>query len=166
MRETKTNKKPRILIIEDNADTLILNKTIFQSEGFLVVCAKTAGESLTLLDRECNPGAECFDAVLLDYDLPDITGATLGKYIRNNYKDIAIVILTGYGKLPALTRSAAQMGATLLNKPIEPEELVKEVRRAIKGNDKRSINLRSPITSTSVRHILQLAKTNRRLSNA
>lgn len=167
----------KILIVEDNPDTLDLTKFILENAGYNVFTAKTAGETLTLLDTVCPESKQCFDytcltgkcfdAVLIDYDLPDVTGGTLGGWIRGKFKDIALIIFTGYGRLPAIINSTKKIGASLIEKPVIPETLLYEIERSIiettkerklKGEDEKSIS------TPTMKHILRIANITRRAS--
>jgi two-component system OmpR family response regulator len=57
--------------------------------GYLVDLAGTAAEAITLLERSE------FDAIVLDYVLPTMDGATLVAKIREMGVDVPIVMLSG-----------------------------------------------------------------------
>ncbi len=172
-QETQTKPSYKILVVEDNPETLKLTKFILEDGGHTVFTATNAGETLNILDTACPESkacydytcksGKCFDAVLIDYDLPDIKGGTLGGWIRTKFKDVALLIFTGYGRLPAIVKKTNEIGAELLTKPLDGEELLAAVSTQIdKQNFNRASNdstesvCSNPVSTLSVRHILSM----------
>ncbi len=68
-------------------------------------------------------GAESFDAVLLDIDLPRMSGVEFLRWVLEREPEMAVIILTGLDD-PALAVRCLDQGArTYLVKPIESEFL-------------------------------------------
>ncbi len=170
MNDTK-NKSDfyKILVVEDNPETLKLTKYILEDAGHTVFSASNAGETISILNTICPEGktcydytcktGKCFDAVLIDYDLPDVKGGTLGGWIRTKFKDRAILILTGYGRLPAIVKITNEIGAELLTKPIDSEKLLAAVDTQIKKQTVSRASYSNPVSTSTVKHILQMAFT-------
>src|SRR5665213_90077 len=81
-----------ILIVDDNLLNLKLLKRLLEVEQYQPLTAKSAEETLALLER-FHPRL-----ILMDYQLPGMDGAELTKQIRSNpkNKDMIIVIATSY----------------------------------------------------------------------
>ena len=79
----------RILTVDDDPMILEDNKTYFSAKGYEVVCADTAqaAEKIIL--------SNTLDCVILDVDLPDMSGFTLCENIRAK-TGLPIVFLSGY----------------------------------------------------------------------
>jgi signal transduction histidine kinase len=119
----------KILIVDDNSEFIDFVRKILESKDFLVSIAldgKTAIEK-TRLDIP--------ELVLLDLKLPDIPGEEVLKKIREIDKDIAIVVITGYGG-EQIAVDMMRKGATdFLSKPIEREVLLSSMRNALEIRD-------------------------------
>lgn len=117
--------KPCILIVEDHEDSRAVFAAMLEAfGGYCTRGAGTAGEVINFLDENCREGRRCPDLVLLDIDLPDVKGGTLGLWIRAVYPRLPIIFMTAYGRLPAFTEIAANIGSPLMAKPLDPYKLI------------------------------------------
>jgi CheY-like chemotaxis protein len=90
-----TDTLPTVLCVEDDADQRMLLRAVLEHFGFHVMVAKSALDALEI--AQWFP----FEAALLDYELPDMTGAQLAQEIRAVEPNAAIVLLSGYAHLHA-----------------------------------------------------------------
>ena len=73
------------------------------------------------------------DVLLLDIQMPDISGFELTKIIKDKYPETAILILTNI-TLPYQAKSILQMGASgFLLKSVHPEILVEAIKTVFEG---------------------------------
>ncbi len=79
----------KILVIEDEQDTLILTETILSTRGFQVLTARSGAQGMEKL-------AEAPDAVLLDVMMPEMSGLEVLEYIRSTPRlaHIPVILLT------------------------------------------------------------------------
>lgn len=151
-----SNIKTRVLVVEDNADELKLSKYLLESAGLEVISATNAGECLSILESHCQLPENCFDLIILDVDLPDITGTTLGDYIRAKHQNLPIVFYTGYGKLPVIVETTKRLGATLVTKPIDPDRFLEIILKSIRNQPQTPIiETKEPL---SLKFILRVAR--------
>jgi two-component system, chemotaxis family, chemotaxis protein CheY len=76
-----------------------------------------------------------FDLVVLDLNMPDISGIEVLEFVRaqDNLKSLPIVVVTTRGD-EASRASALAAGATLfMTKPFTPEAIVSEAQRLLDG---------------------------------
>lgn len=115
-------KTAQILLVDDFEMILDAWRRLLEHEGFRVTCAKSGREAIRLMQ-----GAERFDIVLLDYELPDISGLEVLDWIRLQ-KDLA--------KMPVIMTTASVMNGEecldygadyFLPKPIDIDELLSAV---------------------------------------
>lgn len=80
----------RILVIEDDELIAALERDFLQNNGFEVTVAREGRPGLRALEQMA------IDAVVLDVHLPDVSGFSLCRAIREKY-DIPIIFVTASG---------------------------------------------------------------------
>ena len=90
-----TDTLPTVLCVEDDAYQRMLLRAVLEYFGFHVMAAKSALDALEI--AQWLP----FDVALLDYELPDMTGAQLAHEIRAVEPNAAVILLSGYPHLRA-----------------------------------------------------------------
>ena len=93
-RET-TNRTPTVLYVDHDIDERILVAAILGARGFSVRTAKSALNAMELVSTQG------FDVVMVDYNLPDITGAQLAQEIRAVEPAARVILLSVRPHLPA-----------------------------------------------------------------
>lgn len=103
---TKDPKKPiRVLMVEDNQDHVDLCKEFLPAEDFHLTSAKDGREAIHRMK------AGKYDIIVLDYRLPDITGADLLRQIRAMDADTPIIFVTAMDD-PDISFQVLQLGAS------------------------------------------------------
>ncbi|WP_445476180.1 response regulator transcription factor [Methanococcoides methylutens] len=82
----------KIMVVDDEADTIYLVRSILEVEGFQVIGASSGTECLKLLDIE-KP-----DAILLDLMMPGMDGWETFHKIKKELPDVPISILSAKGQ--------------------------------------------------------------------
>lgn len=122
-----TGKQTRILLVDDYFDALEMWAFYLRSRGYDVL---TAGDGLKAVEMagECLP-----DLIILDLDLPGITGLEAAKRLRNlpNTAHIPLIAATGYSHVKQIDEALGAGFAAVLVKPCEPAALVKEIERVL-----------------------------------
>lgn len=95
----------KILMVEDNQDHLDLCREYLPSDDFFLDEAKDGREAFLKLKTGK------YDIIILDYKLPDITGAELLKYIRERDKETPIIFVTAMDD-PDISYQVIQLGAS------------------------------------------------------
>ena len=122
----------RILIVEDQPDTLEMLTAVFERRGYQVIGCDSAQRALELFARED------FDVLVCDVGLPTMDGLQLIKSLRDNKnrERTPAIALTGYASQKD-SEAALHAGFNLhLSKPIEPTELTDAVERLLIGRAK------------------------------
>ena len=73
-------------------------------------------------------GASC---LILDVNLPDLSGLDLQKRIASDYSETPIIFITGYGDIPMTVRAMKAGAVEFLTKPYTSEVLLTAVRSAL-----------------------------------
>jgi CheY-like chemotaxis protein len=90
-----TNYSPTILYIDDESEQRIFLVALLEYRGFRVTIATTALDALELMVTER------FDAVIVVYELPDMTGAQLAQDIRAFDPSARVILFSARAHLPA-----------------------------------------------------------------
>jgi two-component system, cell cycle response regulator DivK len=118
---------PRVLIVEDFADSREMYLEFLATQGFDVTGAEDGVTALRYIE------ADSFDVVVLDIALPKLDGLSLLRRLRADARFAAVPVLMLSASLGAdYQRTALDAGATAaLEKPCLPEELLSAVRKAL-----------------------------------
>jgi PAS domain S-box-containing protein len=112
----------RVLLVEDNLDTLEMLKFIFEDSGAEVIAATSVDEALDALER-LKP-----DALVSDIAMPDRDGYDLIREIRSRPPEgggkIPAVAVTAYARAEDRMRVLAAGFQMHIAKPIDPDELI------------------------------------------
>jgi two-component system CheB/CheR fusion protein len=115
----------RVLVIEDNADSREMLKSLLELDGYQVQVAEDGRKGLEALKQSV------FDVALVDIGLPGIDGYQVARSARASQKANAtrLVALTGYGR--SVDRKAVREAGfdDHLIKPLKPEELTQLMRK-------------------------------------
>ena len=90
-----TDNLPSVLCVDDDARQRMLLRAVLEHFGFHVMVAKSGLDALAIAQWFH------FEAALLDYELPDMSGAQLAHEIRAVEPNAAIILLSGYPHLRA-----------------------------------------------------------------
>jgi len=116
----------KILIVDDDvAVTNYLMVFLMQTERFKTTVVNDSREVPGLL------AAESFDALLLDMDMPDVSGLDILRLMRERGIHSPVIVLTGVADVELAVR-ALKLGAfDYLTKPVEDEHLLEVIEAAI-----------------------------------
>jgi len=131
--------QPVILIVEDYADSRQMLKLLLEGVNYAVWTAANGEAALSIAAR--NP----IDLILTDFNLPDITGATLIRRLRRMNQDlerIPIVMLTALDA-DEYRHLAAEAGCNeFIVKPIDFDTLERVLDRLLRES---RVVKRSPV---------------------
>ncbi len=115
----------QILLIDDE---VLLAKSVCRalvSRGHDCFTAVSAEEGLALLEK-MSP-----DIVLLDVQLPGMSGLEAIKVIRKFDSNISIIMATAYGTMASVVEAMRSGACDFLRKPLDTEEVFLAVERAL-----------------------------------
>ena len=67
--------------------------------------------------------------------MPKVDGRSLLRWVTQNHPESAVILMTGYGTIPQAVEAIKAGAAAYLTKPLDPDELLVQVRKALE--DKR-----------------------------
>jgi CheY-like chemotaxis protein len=110
-----------VLIVEDDADTLALERSILRDHGFRVMTARDGSEAMRALQQD--PPS----VIVLDIQMPGVDGPAFARELRQHLRHVPLVVLTGS---PDPRHEADRCNAeAYLAKPFDADELVRVVSR-------------------------------------
>jgi two-component system cell cycle response regulator len=124
----------RILIVDDEIDTLNLLSTLLELSGYTPIATLNSVEAIAIAD------AEKPDVVLLDIMMPVLDGFTLCKMMRANpmTKNLPIIFVTAYSLLDLKERQHEAGADWVVHKPIDIDDLMGVIQDAQKIRAMRS----------------------------
>lgn len=83
----------RVLYVDDEPELLEMAKIFLEMHGeFQVGVSTSATEAIK------NPLLQSFDAIISDYEMPDMNGIAFLKHVRQQFGDIPFILFTGRGR--------------------------------------------------------------------
>jgi PAS domain S-box-containing protein len=116
-----------VLAVDDEQWVLDVAREFLERAGYRVISACGGREALARLREHVDE----IDAVVLDVAMPDVDGAAAFEEVRRMRPDLPIVLVSGYNQEIAGRRIATAKAAGFVRKPYEPEELLRQLRRAL-----------------------------------
>lgn len=116
-----------IMVVEDDADSRLMMKTLLTMKGYRVVEAGDGREALEVAERE-RPRM-----VIMDLQLPRLHGFAVTRHLRQHTElgQIPIIIISGHDSLQHRPLALAAGCNEYLNKPIDFDLLEKTLSRLL-----------------------------------
>jgi DNA-binding NtrC family response regulator len=124
----------RVLVVDDEPAMLFALKELLKSGGHDAITAGSAKEALLHLDG--------VDAVITDYQMPEMDGLQLLQAIRERDETIPVVMLTARGSERLAVRAIRSGAYEYLTKPLDIDEVSLVVARAVEAHSLRRENRR------------------------
>ena len=126
MPTNQSHREGKILLVDDDPGLLRLLSIRLRAEGYDVEAVESVHKALGTL-RQFTP-----DLVITDLRMDKMDGIGLLKELQTRSPGLRVVIITAHGTIPDAV-TATQHGAFgFLTKPIDKEELMSLVERALK----------------------------------
>lgn len=113
----------RVLLVEDD---LIFAETVTDLLSLTLNCTVDScirgGDALNHLK------SNQYDLILLDWQLPDISGINLLKQIRQTYPSARVIMMTGMSDPAALEAALDEGAEDVLKKPFAAPQLIERAR--------------------------------------
>lgn len=128
------NDSFRVMVIDDDSNLLEFYQKALSSAGINVKATSDAKKTIDLIDS-FRP-----DVIVLDYQMPEISGIDLASVIRQSpdYDLIPIIFLSAESRFSYQKLLKNQIGDDFLVKPIDPIHLFETVERHARRSRKNS----------------------------
>lgn len=126
----------QILIVDDEVAVRETLCELLKKEGCLALSCSTGEEALALLAQQK------FDILLLDIKLAEVSGLEVLKDIRQIYKDLPVVMITGFGYDEDLITKSKQLGCSgYIGKNMAAAKIITTIKQFIKNAHEKSCGL-------------------------
>ena len=117
----------RVLLVDDDPGLLRTLQVLLEDEGGYTVVTAASGEGALAEQRGSGP----FDVVVTDVSMPGMGGMALLRELRQLRPELPVLMMTAFGSVASAVE-AMKLGAyQYLTKPIEPDELLMQLERAL-----------------------------------
>ncbi len=106
---------PTILCVDDQLEALTIRKLLLETKGYTVSTASSGDNGLDALANGD------FDAVILDYSMPDRDGEEIAREIKSRWPNLPVIMLSGYPEVPP---SAMDVADAFIVKGSSPNDLL------------------------------------------
>ena len=133
-----------VFVVDDERIVRTSLHRFLKSHGFVAITFASAAEFLEQMpfhDLGC---------VLLDLQMPSMTGLELQQELIHLNCDLPIIFLTAHGDIPASVRAIKHGAEDFLSKMAEEHELLEAINRAL-DRSRQTIEIRSLATSLTDR---------------
>ena len=110
-----------VLCADDEINELTARRMVLESSGFKVLVARNGKDALDVFR------SAAVDAVVLDYFMPEMTGLSVARQMKDLHPEVPIIVLSGFASLPGETIGVVD--AWMQKKDVEV--LLRELERLI-----------------------------------
>jgi len=126
------DETPLIFVVDDDQNMLRLIATVLRNEGHVVQTYANSSEFL----KHFRP--EQRGCLLLDVDMPGLSGLELQQELATRLIDLPIIFLTATVDVPTAVKAMKHGALDVLQKPFEVPTLLAAVGRALEQDAERS----------------------------
>ncbi len=130
----------KVLVVDDDADLRLSVSSALSENHYLVDQARDGEEGVNRIR------ASHFDLVLLDVNMPRLSGLEALKEIKAHDPSIIVIMLTAFSNVRDAVEATKEGAYNYLEKPIKAENLVYLVDKALKAQHMvRNLSLSAPV---------------------
>jgi FixJ family two-component response regulator len=152
---------PIVFVVDDDVSVRASLELLIASAGWR---AELYGSAQAFLARPRDDGPSC---MVLDIDLPDLSGLDLQKRIAAERADTPIIFITGYADVPMTVRAMKAGAVDVLTKPFGEDVLLDAIAAALERSvavrgqeaERRALRGRYASLSRRQRQVMNLVVT-------
>ncbi|HPG30702.1 MAG TPA: sigma-54 dependent transcriptional regulator [bacterium] len=115
-----------ILIVDDNKSICEILTETFTEKGYKTESAESGERAVELLK------SRNFDIIITDLKMRGISGLDILKYVKLNYPDIEVMIITAFGTIDAAVEAMRCGAYDFILKPFKIDEIEKKIDNIVK----------------------------------
>lgn len=114
-----------LLIVDDDVNLCEALSDELKEVGYTVSYVTNADDAISYL------GGNKIDLILLDLKMPDKDGFYVLTKLRENDKDVKVIVLTAYADVKSAIDSAKLGASDFVSKPYDLDELIITIRKVL-----------------------------------
>jgi DNA-binding NtrC family response regulator len=114
----------KVLLVDDEEDFLEAMAERMRARDMEVTTASSAREAFKKME------SEIFDAIVLDFQMPEMDGMETLKSIKAKRPESQIILLTGFATVEKGVQAMKEGAADFLEKPADLEVLSQKIKEA------------------------------------
>ncbi len=132
-------KQMSILVVDDSIDTLEMLSRKLRKRDFTVYTAGNVPDALQTLERAD------IDLVITDFKMPKLSGLELIRHITENYRQLKVIMITGYPTIDGAVEAVKSGAEEYLIKPFTDDELYNAIDEVIEKIQAEKISKKTNI---------------------
>ena len=133
---------PCVFVVDDDRSMRDSLRNLIRSAGLNVQTFASAHAFLT------SPRPEAPSCLVLDVQLPGLSGLDLQQELARGQCQMPIIFLTGHGDIPMTVRAMKAGAIDFLTKPLRDEDLLSAVAQALHHGPQMAANTHTPAQET------------------
>src|SRR3990172_5351779 len=141
----------KILVVDDDRSVLNYFKLLLTQQGrFELRLLNRSGDAFAVID------SGGFDVLLLDMDMPNVTGREILRHVREHHPEVQVIVITGVVDVPLAVESMKMGAFDYLSKPVDGEALVSTIDRALEhsASHRAGSRLQEGPDAKSINHVV------------
>jgi len=123
-----------LLIVDDEKNIRDGIAEAFQMEGYKALTAEDGQTAMKMLEENY------IDLVITDLKMPRISGMELLQYVKQNWPNVPVIIITAHGDIADAVKAMQQGALEFITKPLNLEHLLKLTKNAL---DMRQLSIKN-----------------------
>ena len=146
------NKK--VLIVDDEEEARMYLANVIEElfPDLHIIFASTPNEAIYLVKKEC------IDAILLDVEMPGMSGLEMLSKLRDQQLIIPVIFVSAYKKAEFIQKAIRLDAVDYIDKPVNPIELNAALNKALSLTERLPIDFANDISHISNRIRLNTVK--------
>jgi PAS domain S-box-containing protein len=125
--EIPLSRGETVLVVEDEAANLQMDKAMLERLGYRVLAAGTPGEAIRLAEKHSSE----IHLLITDVVMPEMNGWDLAERLQSLYPSMKILFMSGY-TANVIAHRVLDEGVNFIQKPFSMKDLAVKVRDAVR----------------------------------
>lgn len=125
--EISLSRGETVLVVEDEAANLQMDKAMLERLGYRVLAAGTPGEAIRLAEKHSSE----IHLLITDVVMPEMNGWDLAERLQSLYPSMKILFMSGY-TANVIAHRVLDEGVNFIQKPFSMKDLAVKVRDAVR----------------------------------